>query len=357
MSTQSLSVLVTGAAAPGAPGVIKSLRLIVDRDVRIVAADSRALAAGYILADDYTQILSPDHLEFIPSLLSICRDKSIDIILPLRTAELLILSKHKEEFRSHGIRILISDHSIIEKANNKHSLFQYCHQKKIPIPRFKYILSCDELLYSLAEFNFPKNPICIKPPVANGSRGFRIIVEKLDPINFLNEKPSSVYMTLSSLCDVLNSISPFPELLLMEYLPGDEYSVDILADNGAIKIAVPRLREKISLGITTVGMTVFDKYVIDISSQLVNSLELHGIIGVQLRKDATGIPKILEINPRIQGTTILSTAAGANFMYAGIQLALGEQITIPKIEWGVRMIRHWDEVFFTAHGAGFTMKT
>ena len=34
--------------------------------------------------------------------------------------------------------------------------------------------------------------------------------------------------------------SAFPELIVMEYLPGEDYSVDVLVDNGKFLSAIPQ---------------------------------------------------------------------------------------------------------------------
>jgi len=62
-----------------------------------------------------------------------------------------------------------------------------------------------------------------------------------------NHKPSAVYISFKEAVRILSSGS-FPELLVSEYLPGDEYSVDCLADHGETILAVPRVRKKMING-------------------------------------------------------------------------------------------------------------
>ncbi len=77
---------------------------------------------------------------------------------------------------------------------------------------------------------------------------------------------------------------------------------------------------------------------------MVSLLRLNGVVGFQFKKNEQGIPCIIESNPRLQGTVILSVAAGANLPCLAVKMALGQQIERPKVKWGVKMIRYWDEV-------------
>ena len=88
----------------------------------------------------------------------------------------------------------------------------------------------------------------VKPPLSNGSRGVRVIAQDFDrKKTFYEEKPSSLYTTIDELHAVLGD--EFPELIVMEYLPGEEYTVDVCRLGNEI-IALPRKRLAIRSGIT-----------------------------------------------------------------------------------------------------------
>jgi carbamoyl-phosphate synthase large subunit len=62
------------------------------------------------------------------------------------------------------------------------------------------------------------------------------------------------------------------------------------------------------------------------------------------------VPKIIESNPRVQGTIVLCAAAGENMVYEALKTGIGEKPVIHEINWGVRMIRYWDEIFLDKNG-------
>ena len=108
---------------------------------------------------------------------------------------------------------------------------------------------------------------------------------------------------------------------------------------------IPRIRESIRSGISFEVRVDMRQDLIGWSEKLAKSLNLEFCFGFQFKLDNKGIPKILESNPRVQGTMIASTFAGFNMIYFAIKSALGEKIN-PKftINDGVRFIRYWGGV-------------
>ena len=100
------------------------------------------------------------------------------------------------------------------------------------------------------------------------------------------------------------------------------------------------------MGISFAGTLIKDDLIIKYSKKIVSQLGLHGNIGFQFRKDSNGTPKIIESNPRVQGTIVFNTAGGFNMVYNAVKIALGEKIGNYNIKWGMKMIRYWDEIYY-----------
>lgn len=49
----NITVLITGAGAPGAPGIIKSLRMVTERDIRIIGVDMASESSGFAMVDKW----------------------------------------------------------------------------------------------------------------------------------------------------------------------------------------------------------------------------------------------------------------------------------------------------------------
>jgi carbamoyl-phosphate synthase large subunit len=189
---------------------------------------------------------------------------------------------------------------------------------------------------------------CFKPSVSNGSRGFRVIADDIDEHDLLfNEKPNSTYVSFNDAVRILSS-KPFPELLVAEYLPGEEYSVDCLAYFGEAKLILPRLRIKMINGISVEGEFVNNKDIVAYCSEIIKELRLHGNIGIQVKRSSAGKFLIIEINPRVQGTIVAGLGAGINLPVLAIKQELGLPISDDELQvkWGTRFSRYWSEVYY-----------
>lgn len=344
----NITVLITGAGAPGAPGIIKSLRRVHERQIKTIGVDTDVNSSGFAMVDKWHIGEEAHSKEFIPKMLQICKENKVDVVMPLVTNELLTFAENILEFADIGSRVLVSSPEGLRVANNKYLLMKACREHGIPTPEFYPVNSWDDFREAVDQLGYPRVPVCFKPPVSRGLRGFRILRQDTDRLDLLmNYKPTDVFTNLDDVCAILKDAKPFPALLVMEYLPGSEYSVDVLANHGESLIIIPRLREKIKMGISFVGVTENHLEIIEYSRRIVSLLKLHGNIGLQFRLNDNGVPKVIESNPRVQGTIVLCTAAGVNMVYNAVRLALGEGAinTQQDVKWGVRMIRYWDEVY------------
>lgn len=354
---KDIVIMITGAGAPGAPGIIKSLRLNGERNIKIVGVDANLEeSVGIGMVDAVYEIPKAKEKDFVYQVLKIAMEEKVDVIIPLVTMELFVFSKNKRLFEKNGIKVQVSDYEQLNIANDKYNLMKFCKENSIPYPEFYIVKSIEEFEEKAKLLGYPEKKICFKPPVSNGLRGFRIINDSKDKMDSLiNEKPNNVYIGYDEFLQIAKDANYFPELLLMEYLPGEEYSVDLLADNGKCLAVIPRSRDKIKMGISFVGTTIEDKEIIKYSKELVEKLKLNGNIGLQFKRDIKGIPKIIESNPRVQGTIVLCTASGYNMVYNSVKIALGEKPIDYKIRWGTKMIRYWDELYIDNEGKSFKL--
>lgn len=345
MKTQ-IQILMTGTGAPGAAGIIKCLTQMESIHLMIADADDHAL--GRYLGLPFFQIPGASEDQFIEFLLSICIREKINIILPLVTKELLPLSKNKQRFKEAGISVLVSSSEAIQIANNKAACYKFLKEKDIMVPRFFSVKTTEEFIHAAYSLGHPLEPFCFKPAVANGSRGFRIVSDSINEAEQLFcHKPYNTYITYTHALKILTS-QPFPPLVVTEYLPGAEYSVDCLANKGKAVLVVPRLREKMINGISVQGRFVEEKDIIQYCTQIIEAIGLHGNIGIQVKRSKDGVPLLLEINPRVQGTIVAGLGAGVNLPLLAIKQELGLPICLEEMEmkWGTAFSRYWTEVFY-----------
>lgn len=337
---------MTGAGAPGAPGIIKCLQQA--EWINLTVADADANATGKFLCTDFFSIPLASDPSFIDRLKQVCHEKNIQIILPLVTSELDLLALHKEFFKDSGIQILVSSASALKIANNKSLCYQVLKEKGIEIPDFHVVSRAEQFIHAAFSLGHPQKAFCFKPSVSNGSRGVRIVSDSIDESDQLfHQKPYNLFITYAHALKILTS-KAFPELLVTEYLPGTEYSVDCLANNGEAIIVVPRSRLKMVNGISVQGKIEKHEKIMDYCTHIIKALGLHGNIGIQVKLNEAEEPRLLEINPRVQGTIVAGLGAGINLPLLAVKQELQMKISPEEtdVKWDTCFSRYWTEVYY-----------
>ncbi len=341
----NINLLLTGAGAPGGPGIIKALKR--SDKINLIVADADEFAAGRFLNDTFELIPRAEDMNFVAAMKRLCEKHKIQLIFPLVTKELFLLARHKEEFLQLGVRVIVSDDAMLQLANNKRKLYQHLQQNNLLVPEFYAVNTVEEFRMAAQKLGYPAKPFCFKPSVSNGSRGFRIVSDAVNDFELLfNTKPNSTYMRYETACEIVSS-QPFPELLVTEYLPGEEYSIDTIVKNGALQLILPRRRLQMRDGISIKGEFVNDPEIINYCKKILGTLSLHGPIGLQVKQAVDGTYKILEINPRIQGTSVAAMGMNINLPLIAVmqEFNLEKELQPRHIAWGTKFFRYYNEVY------------
>ncbi len=337
---------MTGGGAPGAAGILHCLKQEPSFNITVADADSGAV--GKYLNKDFESIPYATDDDFTSAVLSLCRKKDIHAVLPLVTKELIPLSKYAHDFAAAGAKLMISPTASLEIANNKSRLYEFLQWRGMSVPEFRVVETIDQFKTAVEELGYPRKQVCFKPSVSNGSRGFRIISDQINELDLLfNHKPSSTFSSFEDAMRVLSS-GKFPELLVSEFLPGEEFSVDCVSNHGQPGPIVPRLRKRMINGISVEGEFINETSIIEYCRQVIRELQLHGNTGIQVKRSAAGQFLILEINPRVQGTISAGLGAGINLPVLAVKQELGLTISDAELQvkWGTRFSRYWNEVFY-----------
>ncbi|HQE50090.1 MAG TPA: ATP-grasp domain-containing protein [Fervidobacterium sp.] len=310
MEEDNPNVLIPGAGGAAGIGAIKSLRL-AHYSGKVISTDINPLSAGLYLADRGYIVPAADDSRFMSSIVEIIHNDDIEVILPTSGFDIVPYSQNKEELRNLGVVPVISDYSAIESCTNK-------------LKFYSLLKNHFELPYTSPEISEINDfPCIVKPIYGKGSR--------------------NVFLC-SDLHELTQITSKYDGMLVQEYLPGKEYTVDVMSDlEGHALFAIPRERIEVKSGICSKGQVVKSKELIRTSMDLVNYLGLIGPSCVQMKLDSHGLPKILEVNPRMGGATIMATYAGANFPKIVVDLVKGEDVALPTIR-EITVVRYYDEV-------------
>jgi carbamoyl-phosphate synthase large subunit len=304
------NVLVPGASAPAGINTIKSLKLANFKG-KVLSTDSNALSAGFYLSDYSEVIPEVDSKEYLEVLFKIIDKYDINVLMPSSGHDIFPFSENKEKLKRDGVIAVISDRDVLEICRDKILTFE--HLKK----KFNLPFTTDKK-DKISEF-----PIIAKPRYGKGSRDI-IKIDDFAELDYVDSKYSN--------------------MIFQEYLPGDEYTIDVLSDLDSNPItSVPRLRLQTRGGISTKGKIVLNKELIEESFRIVEHLNIIGPSCIQVKKDNDNGFKLVEINPRLGGGTIFSTLAGANFPKMIIDMVEGRPVKIPTIS-EVTILRYFEEI-------------
>ena len=202
-----MRILITGAGGAAAVSVWKSL----SAEHELHMADIDPVAAGLYLVPPERRLIIPrgDTPELVPALHSACRERGIAALLPTVDSELAPLAMERDRFESDGIALPISPAQCPRICRDKQLLIEAV-QGKVPLPG-------NEPLTEAVAARIDAFPRFAKPRGA-GSRGVAKINDRAD----LDKQPKD------------------GSVILQEYLPGEEYSVDVyVRRDGRVIAAVP----------------------------------------------------------------------------------------------------------------------
>ena len=266
----------------------------------------------------------------------------VDVLLPLSTEDQEFFAAHRKPFLDSGIRVAVSDLASLEVANDKLALLDACRAAGIPCPRYHPVASLEDLERGAESVGFPDAPFVLKLNRGTGMSGVKVVHAAIDPLVRLLDR-SNLSVQYDAVAAALASVSdPLPPMHVVEYLPGQEYSVDVLCRDGHVISSVVRARMASLFGLATHGVVRYEATADSIARAVVKALRLSFVANVQLRDDRDGVPRLMEVNPRIPGTIGLTVAAGVNMPYFMVKLALGESLgSVATAREGTEAVRYW----------------
>lgn len=275
--------------------------------VEVFGASGKSDHASFIYeqdhyAEDELYVNRPDFIERFNGLL---RAWQIEFIYPTHDTIACFLAEHQSELDARVLTSCAETNRVARYKQQTYALFReadFC-----------------PALYS-APYHDLAYPVFLKPDDGQGGKG-----------TYLAE--SEAYLAFY--------LGKSPNLLVTEFLPGEELSVDCFTDaDGKLRFIGPRTRERVQMGISfrTTGVPVSDE-VARIAQAINAALSLNGAWFFQVKKDGNGRYKLLEFAPRQSSTMGLYRHKGVNFALLTLFNALGMPVTILQNDYSVQLDR------------------
>jgi phosphoribosylamine-glycine ligase len=261
-----------------------------------------------------------------------CREHKVDIFVPGREAT-AIAGAHAR-FEAIGTRVQsAASEAALQLIHDKARFYAQTDLPAAPVAEFRQFEDAAgfEAAYDVLRRGHAK--LCVKPSHSIYGLGFAVLDERNSAELLM--AGAEYHVSLSDFRTGPEKLGSFRSMLLMEYLEGREYSVDCVGDQGRLVTAVVR-RKSTQAG---AGQRIDQRAdILDATAQLCRVHGLNGIFNVQFR-EAGGVPRLLEINPRMSGGIGMACVAGPNLPYIALRgFADGfDNLEITPVRNGIRV--------------------
>lgn len=347
MSLPPLKVLLTAAGCPGAATLIRMLRANGEREMRVIGVDVRADAVGRFLCDDFAIVPPGAGDDYVPALAAVVARERPDVLLVQSSAEVGPVARSRATFTDLGALVLVAAPEAVALCTDKAAMYAALQGTTVAQPKSVVPASLDEFVAAARDLGYPDAPVCFKPPVAKGSRGFHVLQPRVDIARrLLAERGGNLPLTLDDFVAAFRDARPFPRLLLMEFVEGPEYTVDALAGAGEVILHQTKTREDISAGLAMAFKTVDRPDLVRVSGEICRAVGLDWFVNIQFKGD-----RLLEVNPRV---STFVYQEDFNLPYLGIKYALGEldreavALAQTAVRPSRRTVRYYDQMFWDA---------
>jgi hypothetical protein len=249
------------------------------RHVELVGASSVPSNHGKYIFKNYIEGLPfVDEPTFIERLNETIEAREIDFVFPAHDSVVLALAQHADTLQCG---IIGSPLPTCATCRNKRATYEmFCEKVRVP------------KVFSSPEEELPF-PVFLKPDVGQGSKGTYLAKSEEEIRFFLGRNP---------------------DLLILEYLPGEEYTVDCFTDrHGNLRFAGARKRTRVVSGISADTSPVYGIEFQEIAETINSTLAFRGAWFFQVKRNAKGELVLMEIAPRVSGSMGLYRNLGVNF--------------------------------------------
>lgn len=299
--------------------VVQYFKQAVGEKGRVIATDCSNLAPAVYDADTFylvPRITAPNYLDCV---LEICRKEKIDGVFSLIDPELSLLAKERDKFLEIGTTPIISPYELVETCFDKYRMYQLLLQ--MGIPTGKCYLDKDEF-YQGEKNGEISYPVFVKP--VKGSASIHI--------NKVSSREE---------VEVLYDL--YDDLMIQEYMDGQEYGADVYIDmlSGRCTSIFVKKKIKMRAGETDKSVSVKIPALFDLLQNFVEKCGFCGMIDIDIF-EINGRYYISEVNPRFGGGYPHAYACGVDMPSQVICNLAGREnpVTIGEYREGICMMKY-----------------
>jgi carbamoyl-phosphate synthase large subunit len=279
-------------------------------EAKVVAGDIRDDVLTRYVADEFWKMPHASD-EQLDALISGCRERGIDVVLPTRDGELLFWSRHRKRLADEGIQVVVAPSEGIRLCLDKLAFAAFGGERGLPfIPA------------GTSPHDVGPGPYVVKERHGAGARNIRLKLAREAAVEHASQLSDPIYQ-------------PF--------VSGREISIDAWLDaDHRLKGLVLRRRERVADGESQVTTTFRDADIERQAAAILEALGLAGPVVMQVLLDEANAMHVIECNARFGGASTTSIAAGLDALHWSLLEAIGADVAdypFDRVPGEVRQVR------------------
>ncbi len=241
--------------------------------------------------------------ELVDAILDLVADRSVRVLIPIHDGTIDALQQRRAELERECV-VALAAPAALDAAIDKERTLRVASELELRIPRSIHVNGLDDVPGAAREIGFP---VVVKP--------------RQSWVSYNGEPHRIGPVAAVDLGECTTAVAALYELgaevMLQEWIPGAREAVSFVYAHGRFhgefaqvaRRMVPILggnsvaRESIPLPPDAAGA----------ARELVAALALEGYAEVEFRRDATGAPVLMEINPRLSASVEVAVRSGVDF--------------------------------------------
>jgi predicted ATP-grasp superfamily ATP-dependent carboligase len=269
-----------------------------------------------------------DYDRYIDDLLGLLPSTKSTVVIAAHDGTIEALRSRRTELEQHHV-LALAPEAALSKAVNKIQTLAAARELGLRVPRSVTVSAADQIEAALDEVGLP---LVVKPTQS----------WIVGPESSILRSPRGANTPAQARAQLESFLELGAETIVQEYVPGAREGISFVYSGDEFFGEFAQVAERtlpILGGISIMRASIpLPADAADDARRLVRSLGLVGYSEVEFRRDASGAPVLMEINPRLSASVEVAIRSGVDFPRLLFQWASGETLRAdPGYEIGVRM--------------------
>jgi len=333
----NINVLMTSVGGELGPELVNHLKDYDQASVLVTGVDNNIDATGKHFCDEFIQVPRGDDKEFLSAIETIIKERNINLLIPGSDEEALAFSTLKKTLETDKTVFACVDREVLDILSSKSNTYQALEKYDIPCAAWKETEDQNTLKEYCHEFKDAYSEFVVKPSISRGGRDVFVIKNDTDEVESY-EGGRELHMNFDTFMkEYINELSDKGNIIIMERLFGPVHDLDMLSSKGESIYVIPRKR--VNSMYPNAGHTIVESdALVEIGHKIIKSFNLSWLYDCDLMFDRDGNPKVIEINPRMSGSSAVTIKAGVPLLHSVIDLFLNKEVKKVDTPYGTTVI-------------------